>query len=147
MFLLNPCVYCLFAYGRISLSRLAHHAPPRLLGFAAPHALREWLQHEGLVVEAGRSQAWGVGGTWWCVFFHLATSTPMDLTCRTINHIESYPCFWQCYVFPCFTDAQVGSILGIVTLAHSTQVVMLLQWARSVIQTNEFGLWQCGSMS
>ena len=24
-----------------------------LLGFAAPHALREWLQHEGLVVEAG----------------------------------------------------------------------------------------------
>ena len=24
---------------------------PRLLGFAAPHALREWLQHEGLVVE------------------------------------------------------------------------------------------------
>ena len=39
----------------------------RLLGLASPHALREWMQHEGLVVEAererkrerGRAEGWG----------------------------------------------------------------------------------------
>lgn len=46
---------------KAAMNRLSHHAPPRLLGFAAPHALREWLQHEGLVVEAGKSPRVGSG--------------------------------------------------------------------------------------
>lgn len=85
---------------------MPYHAPPRLLGFAAPHALREWLQHEGLVVEAGKSPRVGSGWYLWCGYltwqyrtmgvwmWHIKPQVILFL----FHHVAS----------PWFKDAQVG---------------------------------------